>query len=95
MLQSISCVCAEGYSTTTDDSGNSVCTDIDPPTIVLAGSENVTLRACRVCNWFDRGESYDEKKHGGYHAYDSLPDGRKINLDAYVTIRNETIVPDR
>jgi len=55
----------------------------------------VTLRACRVCNWFDRGESYDEKKHGGYHAYDSLPDGRKINLDAYVTIRNETIVPDR
>jgi len=89
------CICMEGYSTSADEEGNPVCTDNYPPTIELIGPEVVTLRACRVCNWFDRGESYDERKHGGFHAFDTLPDGRKIKLDPYVVVTNETVIPDK
>ena len=55
----------------------------------------MVLKGCRVCNLFDYGDEYDEKKHGGFTAYDSMPDGRKVDLDDKVTIRNETIVSGR
>jgi len=49
------------------------------------------LRACRVCQWYDPGESYNEEKHGGFFAYDNLPDGRQVDLTSRVRITNESL----
>jgi len=78
-----------------DESGAQACKDNEPPQLILKGDEVVVLKGCRVCNLIDYGETYDEKKHGGYYAFDMMPDGRKIDLERDVTIRNETIIPER
>jgi tetrahydromethanopterin S-methyltransferase subunit B len=85
------CECREGFDQVTDPvTGETYCRDNQPPVIYLQGQNPTILRACRVCKWYDPGESYSEEKHGGFYAYDSLPDGRQVDLTSRVVVTNET-----
>ncbi|KAL6077909.1 positive regulation of cell-substrate adhesion [Balamuthia mandrillaris] len=93
--ESYRCECMEGFDMVVDEeTGETVCKDNIPPVIELVNGEVVVMRACRVCQWFDPGEDYDEWKHGGFHAYDPLPDGRAIDLTHKVMITNRTTAPN-
>lgn len=89
------CQCREGFDQVTDpETGEIYCKDNQPPVIILEGQNPTILRACRVCKWYDPGEAYSEAKHGGYYAYDNLPDGRQIDLTSRVKVTNESLGPD-
>lgn len=86
------CECREGFDKVIDpNTGEVYCKDNQPPVIFLQGQNPTILRACRVCQWYDPGESYSEEKHGGFFAYDNLPDGRQVDLTSRVRITNESL----
>lgn len=86
------CECREGFDKVIDPiTGEVYCKDNQPPVIFLQGQNPTILRACRVCQWYDPGESYSEEKHGGFFAYDNLPDGRQVDLTSRVRITNESL----
>jgi len=88
------CECRSGFAKVVDEAtGELFCRDNEPPAITLLGLEHVMLNACRVCQWYDPGEHYSEDKHGGYVAFDILPDGRKVDLTDKV-VRTEQQLGD-
>jgi hypothetical protein len=81
------CECKVGFETVFNETtGETFCRDNVPPVIELFGVEHVMLNACRVCEWYDPGELYDEKKHGGYRAYDILPGGHVVDFTDKVRV---------